>query len=101
MYKNVRHKWSYEENKFCCDLFRDYFIIENKSNISLEFLFKKVNEKFPDIKYSSFRMLFQNYKQICIEYLIKDYLPFGPLKSYSNLSLHAFKDSLKEVGIKI
>lgn len=99
--KDVKHKWTYEENKFCCDLFRDIFIKQTMPYGDINGLYFTASLFYPDIKKSSFIMKMQNIKQICLDYSIKEYSKFKPLLNYSNMNLCAMKESLNEIGVSI
>lgn len=95
-----KHRWSFEEDKTCCRIFIETYII-NYTNCSLDSLAMKILSIYSKIKFSSIKMKLQNIKQICLDYGIKNSSTISPLNNYSNQNLRAMKEELLAVGIII
>lgn len=96
---NKNHFWTNEENKFCCQMYVEYYI-NNKRNININSFVEMINKKLPYIKYSSLKMNIQNIKQILLELNIKDTLECTPLKNYSKQNFKAMKEVIESNHIE-
>ena len=95
-----KHSWSYDENKYCCEKYFNYFVI-NKFEISASNFINELCLEMPDISYGSMRMKVQNIKQILFEKGIKDSLKIKPLCNYSTDNFKALENVLIEYNFKI
>lgn len=96
---NNKHSWTYEENKFCCQMYVEYYI-NNKRNININSFVEMINKNLPQIKYNSLKMDIQNIKQILLELNIKDTLECTPLKNYSKQNFKAMKEVIESNNIE-
>ena len=95
-----KHYWTFEEDKTCCRIFIETFV-KSQRYCTLEEISRKVLSIYPHIKLSSIKMKFQNIKQLCFEYGIKDWSSIKPLNNYSTQNLHAMLETLKEFKILV
>lgn len=95
-----KHRWSYEEDKTCCRIFIETYIMKH-TNCSIDEVIKKILNVHPSMQIGSIRMKLQNIKQICLEYGIEDSSSISPLYKYSNQNLQAMRESLQQVNIII
>lgn len=92
---NKKHRWSLEEDTYCCETCVKYYVAE-KSNMPVEVLVKELSEHFPNISTTSLRMKIQNIKQILEEEGIENSLHIGPLSNYSQQNKKAMQNVLRK-----
>lgn len=83
-----KHSWSYEEDRYCCQMFFEHYVI-NKKNTNINSFVEMINKNFPNIKYNSLKMKIQNIKQILFELNIQNTLECTPLINYSKQNFEA------------
>lgn len=95
----TKHIWTYEEDRYICDLYRDMFIIKTNRFYTYNEMLNKIMAKFPYLNPGSVGMRVSNIKQVLKDLKIKDSLDRGALSNYATLTFMAVKDSLSEIDI--
>lgn len=96
--KRPKHKWLYEEDKLCCKVIVEEYVLK-KSNKDLESVLDNLSDKLPDIGRNSLRMKTQNIKQLLMENGIENTLRTKGLYSYSAQNKRAFDEVLNDLDI--
>jgi len=96
----TKHKWLYEEDKLCCKVIVEEYVLK-KSHKDLESVLDYLSDELPDIGRNSLRMKIQNIKQLLIENGIENTLRTKTLYSYSSQNKRAFDEVVRELGINL
>ena len=95
-----KHRWTVEEDIFCCRSFFDRYVIQ-KSAMNLQQFAEQLHSAMPGISVGSLRMKTQNIQQLCIEYGITNSLAAHPLAQYSQQNRQAFLQVMQEYGFPV
>ena len=93
-----KHRWTYYEDKYCCQQFVEYYVI-NKSNMDTETFVALLQKELHEIKLASLRMKIGNIKFLLSELKVHNTSPCQFLPHYSMQNMQAMKDVLHENGI--
>lgn len=94
-----KHKWTKEENEYCCRRYIEQYVI-NKSSMKASEFSRVLEKEIVTISAGSIKMKLQNIKQILIEFRIEDSLKITPLDQYSIQNKEAMEKVLKEMKIE-
>lgn len=92
-----KHRWSLEEDKYCCEICVKYYVTE-KANMPVEDLVRDLTTHFSDIPANSLRMKIQNIKQLFEEGGIDNTLRTKPLANYSRQNKKAMDEALRHLS---
>ena len=93
-----KHRWTMEEDVYCCRRYVEQYVIKKSSMEFLTFL-KQLDNELEDVQQGSIRMKIQNIKQVLMELEVEDTLVVSPLKQYSKQNRKAMEEVLKEMNI--
>ena len=91
-----KHKWTKEENEYCCKRYIEQYVV-NKSSMKASEFSRVLEKEIGTISAGSIKMKLQNIKQILIELGIEDSLKVTPLDQYSIQNKEAMEKVLKEM----
>ncbi len=95
-----KHTWTYEEEKTCCRVFIETYIVKHLTS-SLHETAKKIADIYPELKLSSIKMRLQIIMHICLDNEIQTSAPITPLGRYSSQNLRAMREALWECKVQI
>ena len=95
----VRHSWTYEEDRICCEEFFRVCVIE-KNPMSLSDFVRSLSAKLPALKPGSIRLKIQNTKQLALEHGIENSLKASPSSNYSKQNEAVFISLMRQYSLK-
>lgn len=87
----LKHRWSWEEDKRCCEVFVENYIIAN-TNKSFNEVVQILYVELPQLKESSIKLKLGNIKAICQYLGLHDYSTIKSVSNYSNQNYRAMLD---------
>ena len=94
------HRWTLEEDEICCKRFLEYYVINQSTIDTVQFL-QMLAREVPNVSEGSLRMKIQNIKYLSVQAGLKDSSTLKWLSQYSMQCEKAFNKTLQDLKISV